>query len=122
GFRFRDVPILAKKTAHVAARRAERKHSRAGQEVVQWLFLDRIDLQRCRRSISKTVELPSMIGTDEAEAGLAFPNVAMVRAEIAMHAAFSHGLPPAGLVKVMRLLKYFQFLHGGLRRENLPRT
>src|SRR6266436_7169975 len=41
----------------------------------------------------------------------------MPRAEIAVHAAFGHGLPPAAFVERFRLLKYFQFLHGDSRRE-----
>ncbi len=44
GFRFRDVPILTKEAAHVAARGAERKYSRAGEKMIKRFFLDRIDL------------------------------------------------------------------------------
>ena len=44
----------------------------------------------------------------------------MPRAEIAVHAAFGHGFPPAAFVECFRLLKYFQFLHGDSRRETFP--
>ena len=88
--------------------------------MVQRFFLDGIDLQRGWLTISQTVEFPALIHTDETEAGLAFPDVAMPRAEVAMHAAIAHGFPPASLVKVLRLLKYFQFLHVGLRKGYRP--
>src|ERR1700682_991863 len=107
GFRFRDVPILAKKAAHVAARRAERENTCAGKEMVEWLFLDGIDLQRRGRSVPETVELSSLIDTNETETGLAFADVAVPWAKIAVYAAFGHGLPPAAFVESFRLLKYF---------------
>jgi len=41
--RFGDVPILAELAAEVAARRAEAEHPAAREEVIEGLFLDRID-------------------------------------------------------------------------------
>jgi hypothetical protein len=41
--RFRDVPVLAELAGKVAPRGAELEDRRAGQEMVQGLFLDRID-------------------------------------------------------------------------------
>ena len=70
-----------------------------GKKMIERFFLDGIDLQRGRRSVSQAVELSALIHADEAEAGLAFPDVAMARAEIAMHAAVGHRLPPARLVQ-----------------------
>jgi hypothetical protein len=39
-----------------------------------------------------------------------------------MHAALGHGLPPASFVEILRLLKYFQFLHSGLRKGKFSGT
>jgi len=80
--------------------------------MIERFFLDGIDLQRRRRGIAQAVEFSALIDTNEAETGLAFSDVAMPRAKIAMHAPFGHGLPPAAFIKRFGLLKYFQFLHG----------
>src|SRR5882762_6595719 len=85
--------------------------------MVERLFFDGIDLQGSRGSVAYTVEFSSLIDANETETGLAFPDVAMPRAEIAVHAAFGDGLPPAAFVECFRLLKYLQFLHGDSRRE-----
>src|SRR4029077_6967509 len=87
--------------------------------MIERLLLDRIDLQRRRRCVSQTVELPALIHPDETKAGLPFPNVAMPRAEIAVHAPVRQRLPPTPFVERFRLLKYFQFIHGGLRKGEL---
>jgi hypothetical protein len=84
--------------------------------MVERLFLDGIDLQRGRRSVSETEELPSLIYADEAEAGLPFTDVAVARAEVAVYAAFGDGFPPAAFVQSFRLLEYFQFLHGDSKK------
>src|SRR6266853_701614 len=90
--------------------------------MVERLFLDGIDLQRRGRGVAETVKLPSVINTNETKTGLAFADVAMPWAEIAVHAAFGHGLPPAPLVEGFRLLEYFQFLHGDSRQGNFSRA
>jgi hypothetical protein len=41
--RLRDVPVLTELAGKVAPRGAEREDRRTGQEMVQGLFLDRID-------------------------------------------------------------------------------
>src|SRR5882762_7987316 len=84
--------------------------------MVERLFFDGIDLQGSRGSVAYTVEFSSLIDANETETGLAFPDVAMPRAEIAVHAAFGHGLPPAAFVECFRLLQYFLFLHCDSRR------
>ena len=50
--RLRDVPVLAEKTAHVAARSAHGKNTRSRNEVVQRLFFDGINLERGGRSVA----------------------------------------------------------------------
>src|SRR5882762_8852027 len=83
--------------------------------MVERLFFDGIDLQGSRGSVAYTVEFSALIDANETETGLAFSDVAMPGAEIAVHAAFGHGLPPAAFVECFRLLKNFQFLHGDSR-------
>src|SRR5712691_5922911 len=90
--------------------------------MVERLFLDGIDLQRGGRGVAQAVELPSLIHTNETETGLPFADVAMPRAEIAVHSALGNGLPPAAFVESFRLLKYFQFLHGDSRQGNFSRA
>ncbi len=109
--RFGDVPVLAEKAAHVAARGTHGKHARARQEMVQRLFFDGIDLQRSGCRISEAVELAALIRADKAKAALPFPDVAVPGTQIAMHAPLGHGLPPAGLVQGLSFLEYFQVLH-----------
>ena len=43
--RLADVPVLAELAGQVAARRAKGKHAAAGVEVVERLFLDRVDAE-----------------------------------------------------------------------------
>ena len=107
GLRFRDVPILTKEASHVAARSAEREYSRTGKKMIQRFFLNGVDLQRCRGSISQAIEFSALIDANEAETGLTFSDVAVPRAKIAVHAPFGHGLPPAAFIKRFGLLKYF---------------
>ncbi len=83
--------------------------------MIERLFLDRIDLQRRGRGIAQAVELPTLIHANETESGLPFTDVAVPRAEIAVHSALRNGLPPSAFVEIFRPLKYFQFLHGDLR-------
>jgi hypothetical protein len=87
-------------------------------------------LQRRRRSVSQAVKLSALIHADETEPALPFPNVAMPRAKIAVHAPVRKRLPPAPFVQRFRLLKYFQFVHSGapkggssfLLRVDLPQV
>src|ERR1700688_4208325 len=87
--------------------------------MIERLLLDRIDLQRRRRSVSQTVELSALIHPDETKAGLPFSNMAISRAKIAVHATIRRRLPPSPFVQRFRLLQYFQFIHGGLRKGKL---
>src|SRR5256885_12956426 len=49
--RFRNVPVLAKKAAHVAARRAHAEHPSTWQKMAQRFLLDGINLQCGRRAV-----------------------------------------------------------------------
>ena len=82
-----------------------RKNLRAGQEMIQRLFFDGIDLQRGGGTVSQAVEAATLVHADEAEAALAFADVAVARAKVAMDAAVGFGFPPAGLVERIGFLK-----------------
>src|SRR5258708_39850499 len=95
--RFRDVPVLAEKTSHVAPRGAHAEHAGSRKEMIQRFFLDRIDLQRRRRAVTQVVELAVLIDPNEAKASLTRPNMAMAGAEGERSTALSAPLPPARL-------------------------
>ena len=110
--RFRNVPVLAEKTAHVAARRAHAEDARAGQKMIQRLFLDGINLQSRRRAVSQVIKLSVLIGADKTESRLARMNVAVARAKIAVNSAVRFRFPPARFVEFPRFLEDLQFFHG----------
>ena len=100
GFRFRDVPVLAEEATHVAAGRAQRQNLRAGEEVVERLLLDRVNLQRGGLRVAQVVERAAAVHADEAEAHLPVADVAMPRAQVAVQLAVALGFPPARPVRV----------------------
>src|SRR5882672_2466631 len=112
GPRFGNVPVLAKKAAHVAARRAHAEDARARQKMAQRFFLDGINLQCGRRAVSQTVEFSALIHSNEAKARLAGPDVAVARTEVAVDFPRRLRLPPTGLVQRIRLLEDLQLFHG----------
>src|SRR5712691_6317972 len=112
GARLGNVPVLAEEAAHVASGGAHGKNLCARQEMIQRLLLDGVNLNGGGRSVSQAVEFSALIDTDEAEACLAFSNVAVPRAEIAMHLSGRCRLPPTAFVERLGLLEDVQFLHG----------
>src|SRR5713101_3605748 len=109
--RFRDVPVLAEKTSHVAPRGAHAEHAGSRKKMIQRFFLDGIDLQRRRRAVTQVVELAVLINANEAEASLTRTNMAMAGTEEAMDAAVSFRLPPTGLVQRLGFLEDLEFFH-----------
>ena len=110
--RFGDVPVLAEKTAHVAARRAHRKNARAGKKMVERLFFDGIHLHGRRMRVSEVIKFAAFVCADETEAGLAVVDMAVARTKIAMNFAARLGFPPAGFVEGLLGFENFQVLHG----------
>jgi hypothetical protein len=96
---FGNVPILAEKAAHVAAGCAERKNSRAGQKMVEGLFLNGINLQRSRLSIAQAVKFPAAVHANVAKSGLPFADVAMPWTKVTVDAAVVVSLPPTRFMK-----------------------
>src|SRR5258708_29427497 len=97
--RFRDVPVLAEKTSHVAPRGAHAEHAGSRKEMIQRFFLDRIDLQRRRRAVTQVVELAVLIDPNEAKASLTRTNMAMAGAQEAMDAGRALRGPPPRLLR-----------------------
>src|SRR5260370_36506607 len=80
--------------------------------MIQRLFLDGINLQGGRRAVSQAIEFSVLIDADEAESRLTGPDVAMPRTEVAVDLPRRFQLPPAGLMKLFRLLEDLQLFHG----------
>src|ERR1700676_1019763 len=109
--RFRNIPVLAKETPHVAPGRTHTEHTRSRQEMIQRFLLNRIDLQRRRSSVAQAVKFSTLIDTDETKSGLSRMNVAMPRTKVTMHAAASLRLPPAPFVQLVGFLEDLQLAH-----------
>jgi hypothetical protein len=66
--------------------------------MIERLFLDRIHGNGRRPAVAKLRETPTFILADEAETSLAFADVTMSRAEIAVQPTVGHCFPPTGFV------------------------
>src|SRR5260370_13876709 len=102
--RFRDVPVLAEKTSHVAPRGAHAEHAGSRKKMIQRFFLNGIDLQSRRRAVTQVVKFSVLIDPNEAEASLTRTNMAMAGTEEAPDAAVN--LPPP-TTAVRRPLAFF---------------
>ena len=109
--RLRDVPILAEEATHVASRSAEGKNFRARKKMVERFFFDGINLNRGRRCVTEAVKFSALIDADEAEARLPVSDMAVARAEIAMHFAAGVDVPPTGFVKRIGFLENVETAH-----------
>ena len=109
--RFGNAPVLAKRTTHVAAGGPHGEYARSGQKMIERLLFDGVDLECGGRAIAQAVELAAAIHAYEAETALPFSDVAVPRAQVAVHTAVGHGLPPAPFVRRRRCIQDFQFCH-----------
>jgi hypothetical protein len=109
---FGNIPVLAEEAAHVASGRAHAEDARAGQEMIEGLFLDGINLQSGGSAVAEAVEFAVAIDADEAKAGLSGMNVAMAGTEIAVDFAAGFGLPPESFVERLGFLEDLKFRHG----------
>jgi hypothetical protein len=84
--------------AQVAAGGAEGKDAAAGVEMVERLFFDGVDAEAGGAAVGG--ELHGAIDhlADKAGAALAFVQLAVARAEVALDAAIGQSVPPAGRV------------------------
>ena len=93
---FADTPVLAKATTQVAAGGAETEDFTARQEMVQRLFLDRIDGEAGRCAITKGIKFAADVLPNVTEAGLTLAHAAITRAERAENLSVSFSMPPQG--------------------------
>jgi hypothetical protein len=91
-----DVPVLAELAGQVAARGAEAEHAAAGQEVVERLLLDRVDAEARAAAVGAQHHRVAHALAHEAQAALAFVQLAVARAQVALDAAIVQHVPPAG--------------------------
>jgi hypothetical protein len=108
---FGDVPVLAEEAAHVAAGGAHAEDARAGEEMVERLFFDGVDLECGGRGVAEAVEFAVLIGAYVAETGLAVADVAVARTEVTVDAVVGFGFPPEGFVEGGRGSKDLQGGH-----------
>ena len=92
---FRDVPVLAELAGEVAAGGAEREHARARKEVIQRLFLDRVDAEARAATVCRQRHRIAGASAHEAHAALTFVQTAVARAQVALDAAVLEPVPPA---------------------------
>jgi hypothetical protein len=64
---FGNVPVLAEEAAHIAARSAHAEDAGAGQEMIEGLFLDGVNLESGGSAVAEVEEFSVLIDADEAE-------------------------------------------------------
>src|SRR5437660_4299246 len=97
--RFRNVPVLAEKTAQVAAGCAHTESARGRHKMVERFFFDGSNLQGRGRAVAEAVKLSAAIDADETETGLAWMDMAMTGAKKTVNAIAGLGFPPAAFVE-----------------------
>jgi hypothetical protein len=93
--RLGNVPVLAELAGEVAAGGAEGEDAAAGVEMVERLFFDGVDAEAGGAAVGG--ELHGAIDhlADKAGAALAFVQLAVARAKVALDAAIGQRVPPA---------------------------
>src|SRR5262249_26308351 len=102
--RLGDIPVLAELAGEVAARRPERKHGRPGHEMVERLLLDRIDAETGGTAVGREHDLVGLARAHKAQAALAFVQLAIARADLALDAPVLKAAPVAARYARNRLL------------------
>src|SRR6185295_14646848 len=92
--RLGDVPVLAELARQVAAGGAEGKDARAGIELVERLLLHRVDAEPRGAAVGGEVHLAAFHLAHETETALAFVQLAVARAQVALDATVRKRVPP----------------------------
>jgi hypothetical protein len=90
-----DIPVLAKTAPKIAASRSKGKDCSSWQEMVQRLFLDRIDTESATSAISSQNHFITQSLPDETETALSFVQFTKTRTELAFNAAVRQHSPPS---------------------------
>jgi hypothetical protein len=93
---FTDIPVLAKLTGQITPGCAKRQDGRPGQEVMQGLFLDRVDTEAARTPISRQHDLIVVPRPHKAKAPLPFVEPTIPRAQVALHPSIVKLVPIGG--------------------------
>src|SRR5262249_18349799 len=96
--RFADIPILAKTATKVATRGAKRQDAGAWREMIERLFLDRIDAEPATTAVSGQSHPVARSLAHETESALAFVEFAKARTEPAFDAPVGQHCPPTAWV------------------------
>jgi hypothetical protein len=120
--RFRDVPVLAEKTTHIAACRPHTEHTSARQKMTQGLLFDRIDLQCGGRAVTQTIERATLVDSNKAKPSLARIDMAVSWAKVAVNPPVGFGFPPTAFVQRCGLLEDFEVVHGPSSSQRLQYT
>ena len=89
-----DIAVLAPSAGKVAAGAAQGQAAGPGKEMVQGLLFDRVDGKGAWPSIRKREEFAVLAFPTAARSPSAFPDVAMMRAEQALHSVFHRLVEP----------------------------
>ena len=96
--RLDNVPVMGRLA--VITRQCQGKNLRVGQEVVERLLLDGIDLHDSRLSITKVIKPPANVLADETETCQPLADLAVARAEIAMQLPVGRSFSPTCFMKL----------------------
>ena len=91
--RLADVPVLAELAGQVAAGGAERQHAAARVKVVEWFLLDRVDAETRRTAVGGEDHAVALARAHETRAALALVQLAVARAQVALHAPIVGPVP-----------------------------
>ncbi len=107
--RLGDIPVLTELASQVAAGRAEGEDAGAGEEVVEWLLLDRVDAEAGTAAIGGQQHPPITVFTDETETTVPVAKVAFAGTEVADN-------PPGRFTVMPPAARHTAILSGGLLR------
>jgi hypothetical protein len=93
--RFRDIPVLAELAGEIAAGGAEGEDGTARVELIERLFLDGVDAEAGTAPVGGQHHGAGVHLAHEAGAALAFVQLAVARAKVALDAAIVERVPPA---------------------------
>ena len=94
--RLAHVPVLAELAGQIAAGSAKRQHRRTRQEMVERLFLDRIDAKAAGTAITGQDDPAVVTAAHKAQALLALVQLAIARADIALQPPVIKRMPVLG--------------------------
>jgi len=93
--RLRDIPVLAELAGQVATGGAEGQHRRAGEEVIEGFFLDRVDAEAAGAAPGRQQDLVARAAAHEAQPALALAQLAEAGTQVALDPPVVQPVPVA---------------------------